>query len=76
MTAQRWLEELLATDLADAGCDGTFDLLDLYVQAQLSGRDTERFRGVIAHLRGCAPCREDHAGLLAAARGQPQRGEA
>lgn len=69
MTGQRWLDELLATDPDDAGCDGTFELLDLYVEAQLSGQDVERrFRGVAAHLRDCPPCREDYAGLLAAAR--------
>jgi hypothetical protein len=69
MTGHSWLDELLATDPDDAGCDGTFGLLDLYVEAQLSGQDVERrFRGVAAHLRDCAPCREDYAGLLAAAR--------
>ena len=69
MTGHSWLDELLATDPDDVGCDGTFELLDLYVEAQLSGQDVERlFRGLAAHLRDCAPCREDYAGLLAAAR--------
>ena len=69
MTGQSWWDALLATDPDDAGCDGTFELLDLYVEAQLSGQDAERrFRGVAVHLRSCDPCKEDYAGLLAAAR--------
>jgi hypothetical protein len=69
MTGPSWLDELLDTDPDDAGCGGTFELLDLYVEAQLSGQDAERrLRGVAAHLRDCPPCREDYAGLLAAAR--------
>lgn len=75
MTDPNWLEELLATDFGDAGCDATFELLDLYVDVQLSGHDTARFRGVEVHLRNCPPCREDYTGLLAAAGGR-FRGEA
>lgn len=69
MTGQSWWDELLATDPDDTGCDGMFELLDLYVDAQLRGQDVERrFRGAAAHLRACDPCQEDYAGLLAAAR--------
>jgi RNA polymerase sigma-70 factor, ECF subfamily len=64
----RWLDELLTADMGDAGCEFTLEVLDRYVEAQLSEQDTRlRFSGVTAHLRGCRACREDHAGLLIAA---------
>lgn len=69
MTGQSWWDELLATDPDDPGCESTFEVLDLYVEAQLNGQDVERrFRGVAAHLRACEACRADYAGLLAAVR--------
>jgi hypothetical protein len=62
------LERFLRTDPLDAGCAETFDLLDLYVEERLAGRDPgERFPGVAAHLRICDPCVHDYEGLLAAA---------
>jgi hypothetical protein len=62
------LERFLRTDPLDAGCAGTFDLLDLYVEESLAGGDPEeRFPGVAIHLRTCDPCLDDYEGLLAAA---------
>ena len=64
------LDKLLATDPADVGCDGTFELLDLYVEVELAGQDPQvRFPGTAEHLRGCGACRADYQGLLAAAGG-------
>jgi hypothetical protein len=63
------LDKLLATDPADVGCDRTFELLDLYVEVELTGQDPQmRFPGTAAHLRSCDACRADYQGLLAAAR--------
>jgi hypothetical protein len=64
------LDKLLATDLADIGCDRTFELLDVYVEVELAGQDPQvRFPRTAAHLRGCGACRADYQGLLAAAGG-------
>jgi hypothetical protein len=63
------LDRLLATEPADVGCDRTFELLDVYVEAELAGQDPQRrFPGTAAHLRSCDACRADYQGLLAAAR--------
>jgi hypothetical protein len=62
------LDKLLATDPAGVGCDRTFELLDLYVEAELAGEDPQRrLPGTAAHLRSCDACRADYQGLLAAA---------
>ena len=64
------LDKLLATDPADVGCDATFALLDVYVEAELAGQDPRsRFPGLAAHLRSCEACHADYQGLLAAATG-------
>lgn len=63
------LTRFLATDPADVGCGETLALLDVYVDLLLDGVDVEdRYAGIVAHLRDCAPCAEDFAGLLARAR--------
>jgi hypothetical protein len=62
------LDQLLAADAADVGCDETFEVLDRYVEAELAGENaSRRYPGVALHLRSCPACREDHAGLRAAA---------
>ena len=61
------LDELLAVDPLDAGCDAGYPVIDEYVELELAGSDPAiRFPGVAAHLRGCSACRADHDGLLAA----------
>ena len=53
---------------------GVFDLLDRYVDTELTGGDPEAsVPGMGAHLEGCPACREDHASLraLAGERGTP-----
>ena len=70
MTGRSALERFLTTDPADAGCAETWELLHVYVELVLAGQDPERrYPGIAAHLRACAPCREDFDGLLAALRG-------
>lgn len=64
------LEQFLATDPRDAGCEETMRLLSAYVDAKLAGEDPEqRYPGVAAHLRACSPCSEDMRGLIAAVLG-------
>jgi hypothetical protein len=64
------LDKLLATDPADAGCDATFALLDVYVEVELAGQDPRsRLPGLAAHLRSCQACQADYQGLLAAVTG-------
>jgi hypothetical protein len=62
------LDQLFAADVADVGCDETFEVLDLYVEAELAGQDApQSYPGAALHLRSCPACREDYAGLKAAA---------
>ncbi len=69
MTDQRDLDQLLGTDEGDAGCGAGEDILDAYVELELTGEDPARvFPGTAAHLKSCSACRADHDGLLEAAR--------
>jgi hypothetical protein len=69
------LTRFLATDPADVGCGETLALLDVYVDLLLDGGDpTDRYPGIVAHLKDCAPCAEDLAGLLASAQEDRRRG--
>ena len=61
------LEKLFTVDPRDAGCEQTMELLDVYVDTVIAGRDPEAtMPGITAHLRSCLPCRTDFEGLLAA----------
>ena len=65
-------ERLLGRDGPDIGCQGCFDRLDEYVDAELSGADAdERVPGMRVHLDGCPACLEEYEALreLAAAEG-------
>jgi hypothetical protein len=69
MTDLRQLDELLRAEDGDAGCSAGSEILDAYVELELAGEDPARvFPGTTIHLRSCAGCRADHAGLLEAAR--------
>ncbi len=58
---------LLRIDPADVGCDHVIEVLDLFVELVLEGKDPEeQLPGVSAHLAGCPPCGQDVDGLLAA----------
>jgi len=70
LTGSAWLDDLLAADPGDAGCDVAFHVLDRYAEAELNGTGPEsRFPGVAAHLRRCEACHQDYQGLLAAVEG-------
>ena len=69
-TGPPWLDDLLAADPGDAGCDLAFHVLDRYAEAELNGTGPEsRFPGVAVHLRRCEACHQDYRGLLAAVEG-------
>jgi hypothetical protein len=58
------LERLLGPTGHEVSCEQCFDLLDEYVELELSGADADaRIPAVQAHLDGCAACREDHESL-------------
>jgi hypothetical protein len=68
MTAEHRRRELL-TRLLGAGdpevsCEECFELLDEYVELELTGADADRrIPGMRAHLQGCPACHEDHESL-------------
>ena len=60
------VNRLLGPDGPEVTCEQCFELLDRYVELELSGaRADEQFPGMRAHLDGCPACDEDHASLLA-----------
>jgi hypothetical protein len=57
---------LLGPEGPELTCEQCFDLLDRYVDLEVSGADAdEQVPGMRAHLDGCPACDEDHASLLA-----------
>lgn len=65
MTEWTRLQQFLATDPRDIGCDEATDLLHIYAELPPEER-AARYPGVLAHLHACTPCGEDFDGLLAA----------
>jgi anti-sigma factor RsiW len=64
------IERLLGPEGPEVGCDECFDKLDVYVEAELAGRDPDAaVPGLRAHLEGCPACAEEHASLLALVQG-------
>jgi hypothetical protein len=60
------LERLLGPGEPEVTCEECFELLDEYVELEVSGADAEaRIPGMRAHLAGCPACHEDHESLLA-----------
>jgi hypothetical protein len=60
------LERLLGPAGREVSCDECFELLDEYVELELSGPDADaRIPGMREHLQGCPACREEHASLRA-----------
>jgi hypothetical protein len=73
------LARLLGPGSPEVSCEGCFDELDRYVEAELAGVDADAaVPGLAAHLEGCPACAEDHRSLLALARseGSPTGGGA
>jgi hypothetical protein len=65
------LLRFLETDDRDAGCERTMELLHVYVELVVAGKDPEAtYPGITVHLRSCGPCMEDFQGLLDAIRPQ------
>ena len=57
---------LLGPEGPELTCEQCFDLLDRYVDLEVSGGAAdEQVPGMRAHLEGCPACDEDHASLLA-----------
>jgi hypothetical protein len=68
MNDHRDIDQLLAGDTGDTGCAAGFEVLDEWVEEELSGGDPSRsMPGLAAHLRSCPACRLDYRGLLDAA---------
>lgn len=60
----RLLGRLLGPAGPELGCEECFDLLDVYVEAELAGADADaRVPGMRAHLHGCPACAEEHESL-------------
>ncbi|HUA04163.1 MAG TPA: hypothetical protein VMB27_09680 [Solirubrobacteraceae bacterium] len=65
----RHLDDLLRAQTGDAGCSAGEDILDAYVELELTGKDPAlAYPGTAIHLQSCPGCRQDHEGLLEAAR--------
>jgi hypothetical protein len=59
--ANRLLGQLLGPAGPDLGCEACFELLDVYVEAEVAGEDADvRVPGMRAHLEGCPACAEEH----------------
>lgn len=60
------LRRILGPTEPEVSCDACFDLLDEYVELELSGADADiRLPGLRPHLDGCPACAEEHASLRA-----------
>jgi hypothetical protein len=60
------LRALLGPSGDDIGCERCFELLDVYVEAELADEDAERrVPGMRTHLEGCPACAEEHDSLRA-----------
>lgn len=69
MIDHRQLDDLLRAKDGDAGCTAGEDILDAYVELELAGLDPAPvYPGTAIHLQSCPGCRNDHDGLLEAAR--------
>jgi len=65
------LNRLLGPAGPELTCDECFELLDVYVEAEVAAENAEvAVPGMRAHLEGCPACAEEHESLRAlAARG-------
>jgi hypothetical protein len=60
------LESFLTVDPRDAGCERTLELLHVFVEDVLAGREPDP--AIVAHLRACPPCADDFDALLSVSR--------
>jgi hypothetical protein len=62
----RQLRALLGPGAPELTCEQCFEMLDVFVDAEVHGEDAENLvTGMQAHLVGCPACHEDHQSLLA-----------
>jgi hypothetical protein len=67
----RDLDKVLGPTGYEVSCEKCFELLDEYVELELTGADADaRIQGMRTHLEGCSACREDHESLHALAAGE------
>ena len=60
------ISSLLGPSDPELSCEECFELLDHYVELELSGADVDAVvPGMRAHLAGCPACWEDHQSLRA-----------
>jgi anti-sigma factor RsiW len=58
------LDRLLGPTAPELGCDECFDLVDVYVDAELRGEDAAAvIPGMREHLAGCPACAEEYQSL-------------
>jgi len=56
----------------ELGCDECFELLDAYVELELTGASAAAAMPAMkAHLQGCSACRDDYESLAALVRADP-----
>jgi hypothetical protein len=62
---------LIGPEGPEIGCDECFEVLDRYVDLEVTGRDADAaVPGLRAHLEGCPACREEHDSLRALVSGE------
>jgi hypothetical protein len=62
---------LIGPEGPEIGCDECFEVLDRYVDLEVTGRDADAaVPGLRAHLEGCPACREEHESLRALVSGE------
>lgn len=60
------IRRLLGPSGPEVSCDECFEQLDVYVELDLAGADTDSaLPGMAAHLEGCPACHEDFESLRA-----------
>jgi hypothetical protein len=64
--AEGLIRRLLGPSGPEVSCEGCFEQLDEYVDAELTGRPAgPQTAELAAHLEGCPACREDYESLRA-----------
>ena len=64
------MSDLLGPAGPEIGCDACFELLDEYVDLEVTGADADaRIPGMRAHLQGCPACHEEYESLRELAAG-------
>lgn len=60
------LRRLLGPSGPELSCEECFEMLDVYVEAELRAEDADiRVPGMRSHLEGCPACAEEHDSLRA-----------